>query len=56
MLTLLETYFGCGKYYLSKDHRHGDYLVSDVSALANNIIPFFSQYKIVGIKEKDYLC
>ena len=56
MLTLLETYFGCGKYYLSKDHRHGDYLVSDVSALANYIIPFFSQYKIVGIKEKDYLC
>jgi hypothetical protein len=56
MVTLLETYFGCGKYYLSKDRRHGDYIVSDVSALANNIIPFFSQYKILGIKEKDYLC
>jgi len=21
MVTLLETYFGCGKYYLSKDRR-----------------------------------
>lgn len=56
MLTLLETYFGCGKYYLSKDHWHGDYLVSYVSALANYIIPFLSQYKIRGIKEKDYIC
>ena len=56
LLTLLETYFGCGKYYLSKDHRHGDYIVSDVSALADKIIPFFSQYKILGIKEQDYLC
>ena len=55
LLILLETYFGCGKYFLSKDHRHGDYIVSDVSALADKIIPFFSQYKIIGIKEQDYL-
>lgn len=56
LLTLLETYFGCGKYYLSNDHRHGDYIVSDISALADKIIPFFTQYKIIGIKEQDYLC
>jgi hypothetical protein len=56
LLTLLETYFGCGKYYLSNDHRHGDYIVSDISALAEKIIPFFTQYKIIGIKEQDYLC
>ena len=55
LLILLETYFGCGKYFLSNDHRHGDYIVSDVSALAEKIIPFFSQYKIIGIKEQDYL-
>lgn len=55
LLILLETYFGCGKYFLSNDHRHGDYIVSDVSALAEKIIPFFSKYKIIGIKEQDYL-
>lgn len=56
LLILLETYLGCGKYYLSNDHRHGDYIVSGLSALAEKIIPFFSQYKIRGIKELDYLC
>lgn len=56
LLILLETYFGCGKYFLSSDHRHGDYIVSDISALADKIIPFFSQHKIIGIKEQDYLC
>jgi len=55
LLILLETYFGCGKYYLSNDHRHGDYIVSDVSDLAEKIIPFFEKYKIIGIKEQDYL-
>lgn len=55
LLILLERYFGCGKYYLSNDHRHGDYIVSDISALADIIIPFFSQYKIIGIKQLDYL-
>jgi len=55
LLILLETYFGCGKYFLSNDRRHGDYIVSDVSALAEKIIPFFSKYKIIGIKEQDYL-
>nr|ATI20347.1 LAGLIDADG endonuclease [Juglanconis sp.] len=56
LLILLETYFGCGKYYLANDHRHGDYIVSDISALIEKIIPFFTQYKIIGIKEQDYLC
>ena len=55
LLTLFETYFGCGKYYISKDGRHGDYIVSNISKLAVKIMPFFRQYKIIGIKELDFL-
>lgn len=55
LLILFEDYFGCGKYYLGKDGRHGDYIVNNVNDLAKKIIPFFRRYKIVGIKELDYL-
>ena len=55
LLTLFETYFGCGKYYLAKDGRHGDYIVSNTFILADKIIPFFRQYNIIGIKELDFL-
>ena len=55
LLTLFETYFGCGKYYLSKDRRHGDYIVSDIFKLTKKIIPFFRKYKIIGIKELDFI-
>lgn len=55
LLTLFERYFECGKYYISKDGRHGDYIVSNISKLAEKIIPFFRQYKIIGIKELDFL-
>ena len=55
LLILFETYFGCGKYYLSNDGRHGDYIVSNSYHLSEKIIPFFRQYKLLGIKEQDYL-
>lgn len=55
LMMLFETYFECGKYYLSKDGRHGDYIVSSPSHLAEKILPFFHQHKIIGIKEQDFL-
>jgi hypothetical protein len=55
LLTLFEDYFGCGKYYLSNDGRHGDYIVHNLQDLAKKIIPFFRQYRIIGIKDLDYL-
>jgi len=55
LISLFETYFGCGKYFVSNDGRHGDYIVSNFSALAEKIIPFFDKYKILGVKRQDFL-
>ena len=54
LISLFETYFECGKYYLSNDGRHGDYIVFKPYDLAEKIMPFFRQYKIRGIKELDF--
>ena len=54
LISLFETYFGCGKYYLSNDGRHGDYIVSSPHHLVEKILPFFHQHKIIGIKEQDF--
>lgn len=46
LIRLFETYFECGKYYLSKDGRHGDYIVSSPSHLAEKSFLFSTGIKL----------
>lgn len=41
-----------GKYYTRADH--GDFLVTKLSDLTTNIIPFFKKHLILGVKAQDF--
>jgi LAGLIDADG endonuclease len=47
-------YFGCGNLYKSRE-KVLDFVVSKLSDINNNIIPFFSKYPIEGEKYKDFM-
>ena len=53
MKSLVE-YLGCGRFYLKSKGDVGDYVVSNLSDIETNIIPFFVKYKITGKKALDF--
>lgn len=54
LLKLLINYFNCGGFYLNQNKEIGDYIVSSLSDISSNIIPFFKKYPILGNKELDF--
>ncbi len=47
-------YFDCGNYYLKSDKDLSEFVVEKFSNIFNNIIPFFKEYPIFGIKALDF--
>jgi len=54
LLVSLISYFGCGNYSESKSKNYGQYKCSKFSDVVNNIIPFFKQYPVLGVKAEDF--
>lgn len=48
------SYFGAGRYHGIKGKGWASYECSKFSDIKSKIIPFFSQYSIIGIKDKDF--
>lgn len=53
MCSFIE-YFGCGNYYSQSKRELGDYIVDKFSDNFEKILPFFNQYKILGVKSLDF--
>ena len=54
LLVSLISYLGCGHYSKSKGNNYGQYKSSKFSDILNNIIPFFKQYPVLGVKAEDF--
>lgn len=54
ILDKLISFFGAGRYHGIKGKGWGSYECSKFSDIKLKIIPFFNQYSIVGIKNKDF--
>jgi|SRR5215204_6402074 hypothetical protein len=48
------SFFGCGSSALRPNEQIGDSIVSKLSDLDKNIIPFFKEHPIQGEKSKDF--
>lgn len=54
---LLESFvqvFGCGSFFIREKTGIGTFAVSNFSHIVDNIIPFFEEYPILGVKAKDF--
>ena len=47
-------FFGAGRYVPYSTKGFGEFIVTKFSEIAEILIPFFNEYKIVGSKFKDY--
>lgn len=47
------SFFDCGKIHKNRDATH--FCVQNISAITNQIIPFFTRYKVNGVKYLDYM-
>ena len=54
LLNSFIEYFDCGNYYLKSDKDLSEFVVEKFSNIFNNIIPFFKEYPIFGIKALDF--
>ena len=54
LLRNFVSYFGCGVYNKVKDEGHGVFIVSGLSDILNNLIPFFREHPIRGVKGEDF--
>jgi hypothetical protein len=54
LLKKFVSYLGCGVYNKVKDEEHGVFIASGLSDILNNLIPFFSEHPIRGVKGKDF--
>lgn len=56
LLNSFVDYFGCGNFnYHNKEKKAVIFVVRKFEDINSIIIPFFNQYKIEGIKNKDFL-
>ncbi len=53
MKSLLD-YFDCGDYYLRKNKEACDFKVISIKDINEKVIPFFSKYKLQGIKSLNF--
>jgi len=54
LLKSLGDYLGCGKVYTRDGADSVEFIVFKLSDLAEKILPFFQEHKIIGIKSKDF--
>lgn len=54
LLEELINFFGCGTVTVTESSSVGTFNVRNLSYIINNIIPFFDEYSILGVKHKDY--
>lgn len=55
LLRSFISYFGCGLFnYHSGNKKYGVFIVRKFSDISEKILPFFSDYKIEGIKREDF--
>jgi len=50
----LAQHFCCGDYYARSTKNTGEFIVSAFSDVLNQIIPFFQEYPISGVKSLDF--
>lgn len=55
LLKSLINYLNCGKYYPRLNEDKGEFVVVGLNDIINNIIPFFKEYPILGIKVDNFL-
>jgi hypothetical protein len=53
LVNSLIEFFGCGKVY--KRNNAVDFRVTKFTDVTEKIIPFLNLYKIIGVKNQDYL-
>lgn len=50
----LITFFGSGSYYKEIGRGLGNFTISDFTYILSKVIPFFTKYRIEGVKLKDF--
>jgi len=55
LLKDIVTYLNYGRYYKSPTRDEGQYLVTVFSDISDKLIPFLSEYPLLGVKKEDYL-
>jgi len=54
LISSFKEYFSCGLYYQEKNKEIGYWLVSKLSDIETNILPFFNDYPLQGVKVLDF--
>lgn len=56
LIQSLVDFLKCGRYVKSPEgYNHCKFIVSSLSEITENIIPFFEKYQIKGVKNLDFL-
>jgi hypothetical protein len=55
LLLKIKNYFDCGRYRERTGGLAGDFIVTKLSDLIKNIIPFYEKYPVIGVKARDFV-
>jgi hypothetical protein len=53
LMRSLVNYLGFGRY-VTRNGDNWEFIVTDIEAISNKVIPLFNEYPILGIKYQDY--
>lgn len=54
LLRNLADFLGCGVYYPDPKRNDAKFKVTKFSEISEKVVPFFHQYKIIGVKALDF--